>query len=185
MNSLYLAVKAYDNARKRLNEAVESYLALCQNAGTNTVVLYNDVEPFASLNETLFWAMSIFDLKKELDYSTDYSEIERFMSALRLIVNIMKHSKTDFDPYVFSHPGISISVRVTDGENGPTFEDVQIKPTLAFADITDVIIEKRNKNQKKNYNNLIKGKKLSDIMDQLDTIIESLKQSTEIHHWKH
>ena len=175
MNSLYLAVKAYENARKRLNEAVESYLTLCQKAGTNTVVLYYDVEPFASLTETLFWAMSIFDLKKELDNSTDYSSIEKYMSALRLIVNIMKHTKTAFNPYVFSHPGVSISVGVTDGENGPIIEDVQIKPTLIFADITDVIIEKRNKNQEKNYNNLIKGKKLSDIMDQLDMIIESLK----------
>lgn len=173
MNSLHLAVKAYENARNRLDEAIESYLTLCQKTGSNTVILYNDVEPFASLNETLFWAMSIFDLTKELNGSTDYSEIEKCMSALRLIVNIMKHTKTVFDPYAFSHPGISISVKVTEGENGPVFEDVQIKPTLVFAEISEIKIEGQNKGQKRNYDDLIKGKKLSEVMDKLDSVIDS------------
>ena len=149
MNSLDLSFMAYENAKRRLNKAIDDYLILCKNAGANTVVLLNDVEPFASLNETLFWAMSIFELTKEINGSNDYSEIAPFMSALKLIVNILKHNKTVFDPYIFSHPGVSISVSVSDGTTAPIIEDVQIEPTLVFAEITDIKIEKRNKNQEK------------------------------------
>ncbi len=173
MNSLDLSFLAYKNARGRLDKALEDYISLCQEGKQTTVILYNDAEPFASLNETIFWAMSISNLIKPNE-KNGYNEFIPFMSALRLIVNAMKHNKNIFDTNPFSCPGFHIAVGAEDGESAPEITDVQITPTILFAELKDINLGSQNDGQIRNYNNLIKGKSLSEIMKQLDSAIELL-----------
>ena len=173
MNSLDLSFIAYKKARGRLDKALEDYISLCQEGKQTTVILYNDAEPFASLNETIFWAMSIYDLIKEIK-TNGYNEIKPLISSLRLIVNAMKHNKNVFDTNSFSSSGIHIAVGAEDGENAPVITDVQITPTILFAELKDINLGPQNDGQIRNYNNLIKGKSLSEIMKQLDSAIELL-----------
>ena len=173
MNSLDLSFIAYRNARSRLDKAIENYTSLCQEEEKTTVILYNEAEPFASLNETIFWAMSIYDLIAGIK-TNGYNEIKPLISSLRLIVNAMKHNKNVFDSNSFSSPGLHIAVGVEDGENAPVITDVQITPTILFAELKDINLDSQNVGQIKNYNNLIKGHSLSEIMKQLDSAIELL-----------
>ena len=86
----------------------------------------------------------------------------------------MKHNKNVFDTNSFSSSGIHIVVEVKDGESAPEIMDVQITPTILFAELKDINLGPQNDGQIRNYNNLIKGKSLSEIMKQLDSAIELL-----------
>lgn len=175
MKSTDLAVKAYMQARKRMDDGYNRYIESCKKAGKNTVILYNDIEPFASLNETLFWAMSLYDMVK--NNKEIRSDIRKFMSGLRFIINTMKHSVNVFDSYSFSHPGIYLSVKIDDTATGPVFEDVHLEPILIFSDFDGSNVPNNNRNQLRCYRNLIKGKSIPQTMHILDSYMQELSNS--------
>ena len=172
MNSLDLSFAAYKNARCRLDKALEDYSKLCLSQGANTVVLFDDAEPFASLNESIFWALSIFDLVEKKIGKGAFNGICQFTSALRLIVNAMKHNADVFVPS--TKPGYTIAVGVQDGEKAPIITDVKLTPTILFADLEGINLKDKNDNKINNYNRRIKGHKLSEIMEELDSTVELL-----------
>ncbi len=172
MKSTELALKAYKQARKRVDVGYNNYIADCESHGKQTVLLYSDVEPFASINETLFWAMSLYDMVSKKQSIKE--DIKKFMSGLKFVVNTMKHSESAFDTYAFSHPGVEISVKVTDSSNGPVFEEVNLEPTILFAKFDGKNISKANIRQFNNYNNLIKEKSIPQIMSTLDLYIQEM-----------
>jgi hypothetical protein len=173
MNSLDLSFLAYKNARGRLDKALEDYSTLCRKDGLNTIFYTDDVEPFASLNEAIFWAISIFDLVQKLKNDADYESITHFMSAIRFIFNLMKHHPTIFDTKAFSSPGTKISADVEEGENGPIIKCVHFRPTLGFSELNGIDLQDRE-NQKINYNELLKDRSLPYVMSKLDSAIELL-----------
>ena len=172
MKSTELAFKAYEQARKRVDVGYNNYIADCESHGKQTVLLFSDVEPFASINETLFWAMSLYDMvpnKKTIEKDT-----KKFMSGLKFVVNTMKHSENVFDTYAFSHPGVKISVKVTDSSNGPVFEEVNLEPIILFASFDSKDVPDNNKQQLNNYNDLIKDRSIPEIMSTLDSYIQKI-----------
>lgn len=172
MKSTELAFKAYKQARIRVDAGYNNYISDCESHGKQTVLLCSDVEPFASINETLFWAMSLYDMvskKKAIE-----EDIKKFMSGLKFVVNTMKHSESAFDTYAFSHPGVEISVKVTDSSKGPVFEEVNLEPTILFAGFDGKNIPNKNKGQLDNYNKLIKEKSIPQIMSTLDLYIQEM-----------
>ena len=93
MNSIQLSIQAYVQARKRFKLGYENYIALCMDAGPNTVVLSEDVEPFAALNESIFWGISLYERKCKKDSD--------FISGIKYICNTMKHCDEIFQIYSF------------------------------------------------------------------------------------
>lgn len=172
MKSTELAFKAYIQARKRMDEGYDDYVKSCQKSNKNMVMIYNGIEPFASLNEALFWAMTLYDLVK--DNMEHKSEIFNYMSGLKFIINTMKHSKKIFDPYSFCHPGIKISGKVKTTPTGPVFEELNFDPIIVFSDFDESHVPRKNLKQLSNYNALIKGKNLSEIMRILDSYMQEL-----------
>ena len=79
MDNIELSIKAYMQARKRLQHGYEKYIMLCKNAGPNTVMLLESVEPFAALNEAIYWGISLYERK--IKHPDD------FMSGIKYISN--------------------------------------------------------------------------------------------------
>lgn len=172
MKSTELALKAYKQARKRVDVGYNNYIAACESNEKQTVLLYSDVEPFASINETFFWAMSLYDMTSKKQAIEE--DIKKFMSGLKFVVNTMKHSESAFDTYAFSHPGVKMSAKVTDTPNGPVFEEVNLEPSILFAGFDGKNIPNKNKGQLGNYNKLIKEKSIPQIMATLDLYIQEM-----------
>lgn len=172
MKSTELAFKAYKQARKRVDDGYNHYISNCETRGEQTVLIDIGIEPFASINETLFWAMSLYDMmskKKSIE-----KDVKKFMSGLKFVVNTMKHSESAFDTYVFSHPGVKIVAKVKDSSNGPVFEKVKLEPTILFASFDSKDIPDKNKQQFNNYNALIKDRSIPEIMFTLDLYIQKM-----------
>ena len=166
MDSIKLSINAYIQARKWLIAGYDNYIALCAKEGPQTVILSEDVEPFAALNETIFWGISLYERKNKV--------ADDFMSGIKFIFNTMKHCDTSFQVYSICHPGIKISIKVHEGPDGPAFTDASIKPDLIFGEIEDIPIYKKNKNQRDKYIQLIQGKSIPDIMTKLDEVLMRL-----------
>ena len=93
MDNIELSIKAYMQARKRLQHGYEKYIMLCKNAGPNTVMLLESVEPFAALNEAIYWGISLYERK--IKHPDD------FMSGIKYISNTMKHCEKGFPVFSF------------------------------------------------------------------------------------
>lgn len=163
MSSIQLSIQV----RKRLKLGYKNCIALCTDAGPNTAVPSEDVEPFAALNEPIFWSISLYErnCKKDCD----------FISGIKYICNTMKHCDEIFQICSFCHSRINRSVKVDDAPIGPIFREVDIKPNLLFGKIEDIPIY--NKNQREQYIQLIQRKPIPEIMDELDRLLTELYPS--------
>lgn len=168
MNNGELSIKAYIQARKRLQYGYEKYIIRCKNAGPSTVILLESVEPFAALNEAIFWGISLYERQIKLP--------DDFMSGIKYISNTMKHCEKGFPVFSFCHPAAKISVKAYDTPNGPVIEDALIEPDLIFGDLNTVPKGRiRGKNlQREKYMQNIQGKSIPEIMNELDKLLMEL-----------
>jgi len=168
MDNIELSIKAYIQARKRLQHSYEKYITLCKNAGPCTVILLEDVEPFAALNEAFFWGISLYERK--------IKRPDDFISGIKYISNTMKHCEKGFPVFSFCQPAAKISFKAYDTPSGPVIEDVFSEPDLAFGELNEVP-EGRNKNtnwQREKYIQNIQGKSIPEIMNRLDKLLMEL-----------
>ncbi len=166
MDNIELSIKAYMQARKRLQHGYEKYIMLCKNAGPNTVMLLESVEPFAALNEAIYWGISLYERK--IKHPDD------FMSGIKYISNTMKHCEKGFPVFSFCPPAVKISVKAYDAPNGPVIEDAFLEPDLIFGNL-DEVPKGRGKNpQREKYIQNIQGKSIPDIMNKLDQLLMEL-----------
>lgn len=168
MDNIELSIKAYIRARKRVDDGCEAYISICKDEGQNTIVLSEDIEPFASIRESISWAVSLYE---KVDKSEKHEDSICFMSGVKFIDNIMKHNMEVFFLYSFCRPGIHISVKVEENDTGPLIEDIEMEPLLLFGEAEN--IKGRWKTQRENYSNKIQGKPVKTIMDELDKILRT------------
>lgn len=166
MDNIELSIRAYIQARKRLQHSYEKYIKICKNAGPNKVILLNDVEPFAALNEAIFWGISL--------YERHIKQPDDFMSGIKYISNTMKHCAKGFPVFSFCPSAVTLSAKVYDTPSGPIIEDVSLEPDLTFGNL-DGVPEGRGKNpQREKYIQNIQGKSISKIMYKLDKLLMEL-----------
>ena len=135
------------------------------------VILLNNIEPFAAISEAFFWAISLYD---KIDKSLIDKNTIGLMSGIKYVNNVMKHCDEVFALYSFCHPGICISVKVDDGEDGPIIQTVNIDSTLVFGKIEDIPVKPVNKNQRKNYVTWLQEKSIPVILKSLDNVLVNL-----------
>lgn len=167
MDNIELSIKAYIQARKRLQQGYEKYITLCKNE-RNTVILLEDVEPFAALNEAIFWGISLYE--RQIKCPDD------FILGIKYISNTMKHCEKGFPVFSFCHPAVKISVKAYDTPSGPVIEDAFLEPDLTFGNLNEVP-KGRGKNpngQREKYIQNIQGKSIPEIMNKLDTLLMEL-----------
>lgn len=174
MDIIELSIKAYIQARKRVETGCEKYITECKKKGSNTILLTNDVEPFAALIEALFWAISLIERKNDISLNQEQIGL---ISGLRYIINIMKHCTEVFPVYSLHRPGIKISAVVEDNPDRPKIKDVTMEPTLVFGKIEDISANQGHSNQRENYIKCIQEKSVQDIMKKLDAMLKTLYPS--------
>lgn len=166
MDNIELSIKAYIQARKRLQHGYEKYIKICKNAGPSTVILLDNVEPFAALNEAIFWGISLYE--RQIKHPDD------FMSGIKYISNTMKHCEKGFPVFSFCPPAVKISVKAYDTPSGPVIEDAFLEPDLIFGNL-DGVPKGRGKNpQREKYMQNIQGESIPEIMDKLDKLLMAL-----------
>ena len=168
MDNIELSIKAYIQARKRLQHGYEKYIKICKNAGPNTVILLDNVEPFAALNEAIFWGISLYE--RQIKHPDD------FMLGIKYISNTMKHCEKGFPVFSFCHPAVKVSVKAYETPSGPVIEDAFLEPDLAFGNLDEVPKDRsKNRNwQRETYIQNIQGKSIPEIMDKLDKLLMAL-----------
>jgi hypothetical protein len=166
INNIELSIKAYIQARKRVNEGYDAYISQCNEHGKNTVVLSEDIEPFVSIREAISWAVSLYE---KIPESAKDEDVIRFMSGIKFLDNRLKHNKGIFSLYTFCRPGIKISVAVDDNEETPIIREVSMEPTLVFGNAENIF--EGAECQLKNYLKEVQGKSIRIVMDKLDQII--------------
>lgn len=166
MDNIELSIKAYIQARKRLQCGYEKYIMRCRNAGPSTVILLESVEPFAALNEAIFWGISL--------YERQIKRPDDFMSGIKYISNMMKHCEKGFPIFSFCHPAAKISVKAYDTPKGPVIEDALIEPDLTFGNLNEVPKGRGRNPQRETYIQNIQGKSIPDIMNKLDKLLMEL-----------
>lgn len=170
MTSSESAIKAYIQARRRFEAALAKYIAECKAQGRSTVVLTEDYEPFSSLSETLLWGFSLL-AQKDADQA---DQNDAFVLGLKYIYNIAKHEKAPFHLFSICHPGVQLSVRVLDTDDGPVIQDASMEPELLFGDANDITQKKQWVYQRKCYMEHIKGHFISEILGILDEKLSRL-----------
>ena len=166
MDNIELSIKAYIQALKRLQCGYDKYIIRCKNAEPSTVIFLESVEPFAALNEAIFWGILLYERKIKSPGD--------FMSDIKYISNIMKHCEKGFPVFSFCHPAAKISVKAYDTPNGPVIEDAFIEADLAFGNL-DKVPKGRGKNsQREKYRQNVQGKSIPEIMDKLDKLLMEL-----------
>lgn len=168
MDNIELSIKAYIQARKRLQHDCERYITLHRNVEPNIAVLHEDVVPFAALNEAIFWGISLYE--RQIKHPDD------FMSGIKYISNIMKHCEKGFPVFSFCHPAVKVSGKVHETPSGPVIDEVSLEPSLIFGDLNAVPKGgARGKNpQQEKYIQNIQGKSIPEIMDKLDKLLMEL-----------
>ena len=104
---------------------------------------------------------------------------KKFLSGVRYINNVFKHSTTTFEVSFISQASIHIEFKV-ESTNGIRITDVKSEPTLLFGDLDQITmdhnISTREKNiilrQKANYISEIKGKGPLKVLDELMTLLQ-------------
>lgn len=168
MTSSESAIKAYTQARKRFEAALAKYIAECKAQGKNTIVLTEDYEPFASLGETLLWGISLLEQK-------DANKNDAFILGIKYVYNVTKHEERSFHLFSICHPGVQLSVRVLDTEDGPIIQDASsMEPKLLFGNAKDMTQKERWERQRKCYMEHIKGHSISEILGILDAKLSKL-----------
>ena len=166
MDNIELSIKAYMQARKRLQHSYEKLITLCKNSGSNTVILFDNVEPFASLNETIFWGISL--------YERQIKRPDDFMSGIKYVSNTMKHCEKDFPIFSFCCPAAKIWVKAYDSPSGPVIEDAGIEPDITFGDLSKVPKGRGKNLQREKYVQNIQGKAVPEVMIELDKLLMDL-----------
>ena len=175
MDNVKYNIKCFKRTKKMYEAEYEKYIEKCllerEKNGCTTVIL--TTEEFDMINElksAIEASVTLLDLVEILD-----EKEKKFLSGIRYVNNIFKHSVNLFEISSISEAGIHIEFEI-DETNGITIKNVHSMPVLLFGNLDEVLLdEKKNRiilSQKKNYVSEIKGKNPKDILGHLETIIQ-------------
>lgn len=126
-----------------------------------------------TLRQAIYSAVVLLDRVKITD-----RDMRKFVSGIRYINNLFKHSTEMFEVAQISWSGVHLTFKIEDA-GGMQFKDVKSEPCLLFGDLDQVSIDDKVsgktsevfRKQKENYISEIKGKNCLRILRKLESII--------------
>lgn len=178
MNNTEYNVKCFGKEKRNYELKYKEYIDRCNDEkkkdGYNTVILTTEeLELINSLRLAILYWLSLLEGIK-----VQNQEDIRFISGVRYVNNIFKHSKKSFETSEITRAGIHIEVELDENDK-IEIKNVEISPTLVLGDMDLIPIDdnlgEREKRivekQKKNYEIKLKGKKTLDILENMEKLL--------------
>lgn len=178
MNNTEYNIKCFRKEKSNYELKHKEYIDRCneekEKNGCNTVILTTEeLELINSLRLAILYWVSLFEKIK-----VQNQEDIKFISGIRYVNNIFKHSKKSFETSEISRAGIEVEVEI-DEIDKIEIENVEINPTLVWGDmdlipIDDNLSEREKRiveRQKKNYKIKLKEKKTLDSLENMEKLL--------------
>ena len=179
MNNIEYHIQCFDRYSSKYENEYNAYIENCMKErgkyGVTTVYLpTEEIEMVDTLRQAIYSAVVLLDRVKITD-----RDMRKFVSGIRYINNLFKHSTEMFEVAQISWSGIQVTCKIED-VGGMKFTDVKSGPILLFGDLDQVSIDDKVdgktrdvfRKQKENYVSEIKGKDCIRILRKLESIIK-------------
>lgn len=185
MNNIEYHIRCFDQYRSQYENEYNAYIENCmkerEKYGVTTLYLpTEEMDMVDTLRQAIYSAVVLLEQVKITDRN-----IRKFVSGIRYINNLFKHSAEMFEVAQISWSGVRLTCKIED-VGGMKFKDVESRPILLFGDLDQVSIDDKVdgktrevfRAQKENYVSEIKGKDCIGILRKLENLIrEYYKQN--------
>ena len=178
MNNIEYHIQCFDRYSSKYENEYNAYIEDCMKErgkyGVTTLYLpTEEIEMIDTLRQAIYSAVVLLDRVKITD-----RDMRKFVSGIRYINNLFKHSTEMFEVAQISWSGVHLTFKIEDA-GGMQFKDVKSEPCLLFGDLDQVSIDDKVsgktrevfRKQKENYISEIKGKNCIRILRKLESII--------------
>lgn len=179
MDNIKYNMQCFEKQKDKYKEEYKRYFEACleekqKNRATTVILTTEEFDMIDALRQAIQAAIALLDNANIRD-----DKEKKFLSGVRYINNVFKHSTTTFEVSFISQASIHIEFKV-ESTNGIRITDVKSEPTLLFGDLDQITmdhnISTREKNiilrQKANYISEIKGKGPLKVLDELMTLLQ-------------
>ena len=179
MDNIKYNMQCFEKQKDKYEEEYRRYMATCleekqKNRATTLILTTEEFDMIDALRQAIHAAIVLLDNVKIRDNTE-----KKFLSGIRYINNIFKHSRQAFEVSHISQAGFHLECKVDD-KKGINITDVKLVPALLFGDLDQVSmthnITTKERNiilrQKANYISEIKGKDTVLVLDILGTLLQ-------------
>lgn len=127
--------------------------------------------PFKYLNDVLHWGVMIYDT---IDKTCIDDVDKTYMSGVKFVDNMTKHQAdyASYDLWEFVRPVSEFSSKVNSVQGDIVNVGLGMKLKLVFQDISNITVDSKYDNQKRNYMNYICGRNVNEIISNMEKIIK-------------